>query len=48
MSRVALEAWTPADLKKADGADVTFAGDAVLEAILDPALEPNPSLSSVA
>lgn len=48
VSRVALEAWMPADLKKADGAEVTLAGDAVLEVIREPALELNPSLSSVA
>lgn len=48
VSRVAFEAWTPADLRKAEGVEVTFAGDAVLEAILDPALELKPSLSSVA
>ena len=48
MSRVALEAWMPADLKKADGDDVTLAGDAVREAILEPALELKPSLPSVA
>lgn len=48
MSRVAFEACTPADLKKADGAEVTLAGDAVLEAILEPPLELKPSLSSVA
>ena len=54
VSRVALEAWTPADLKKADGDgdgdgdDVTLAGDAVREAILEPALELKPSLPSVA
>jgi hypothetical protein len=51
---VALEAWTPADLKKADGDgdgdddDVTLVGDAVREAILEPALELKPSLPSVA
>lgn len=40
----------PADLKKADGDgdDVTLAGDAVREAILEPALELKPSLPSVA
>jgi hypothetical protein len=42
----------PADLKKADGDgdDVTLAGDAVREAILEPALELElkPSLPSVA
>lgn len=48
VSRVALDAWTPADLKKADGAKVALAGDAVLEAIREPALEAKPSLSSVA
>ena len=48
MSRVAFEAWMPADLKKADGVEVTFAGDAVLEVILEPALELKPPLSSVA
>ena len=37
-----------ADLKNADGAEATLAGDDVLEASLEPALEPNPSLSSVA
>lgn len=50
VSRVALEACMPADLKKADGDgdDVTLAGDAVREAILEPALELKPSLPSVA
>jgi hypothetical protein len=48
VSRVAFEAWMPADLKKADGDDVTLAGDAVREAILEPALELKPSLPSVA
>ena len=37
-----------ADLKKADGAEVRLAGDAVLEDVLEPALELKPSLSSVA
>ena len=52
VSRVAFEAWTPADLKNADGAEVTLAGDAVLEAVLEAILEParelKPSLPSVA
>lgn len=48
VSRVAFEACMPADLKKADGAKVTFAGDAVLEVILEPALELKPSVSSAA
>lgn len=38
----------PADLKKAEGAEVALTGDDVLEAICEPALEPKPSLSSVA
>lgn len=48
VSRVAFEAWTPADLKNAEGAEVTLAGDPVLEAIREPTLELKPSLSSVA